>query len=320
MTAAEERQPYDIIRLISSLLSVCGSVYIINRLVGEKPWSRPHVRACLAFLVAASDLGFTITQIVTVVVDRSLKDHHDGRDWCWVIGPLVYLSGWFTLVISACIAHYLWYFLGKRPCKSKSIVLLRAYCITAVLYAGGCTAVFSSWSRYSFEGNGGCWIDLRKSYAPWQGSFFVGSVALPVLFALCNLMKTHCELHRMPECVVRRRNRVMERYLLVLVLVWLPVIMRHSYALHFEMVPDGDAYSAMLVTESFLLPLQGFLNAVVFMKSEAHRLACEGRKGLRQVGFGGSIAGDTDGKAYSCLLYTSPSPRDRTRSRMPSSA
>ena len=25
-------------------------------------------------------------------------------------------------------------------------------------------------------------------------------------------------------------------------------------------------------------------------------------------------------KAYTCLLYTSPSPRDRTRSRMPSSA
>ena len=28
----------------------------------------------------------------------------------------------------------------------------------------------------------------------------------------------------------------------------------------------------------------------------------------------------TDLDAYSCLLYTSPSPRDRTRSRMPSSA
>eukprot|EP00657_Telonema_sp_P-1_P004177 TRINITY_DN19658_c0_g1_i1.p2 TRINITY_DN19658_c0_g1~~TRINITY_DN19658_c0_g1_i1.p2 ORF type:complete len:112 (-),score=53.39 TRINITY_DN19658_c0_g1_i1:109-444(-) len=26
------------------------------------------------------------------------------------------------------------------------------------------------------------------------------------------------------------------------------------------------------------------------------------------------------GKVYNCLLYTSPSPRDRTRSRMPSSA
>ena len=27
-----------------------------------------------------------------------------------------------------------------------------------------------------------------------------------------------------------------------------------------------------------------------------------------------------EGKPYYCLLYTSPSPRDRTRSRMPSSA
>ena len=27
-----------------------------------------------------------------------------------------------------------------------------------------------------------------------------------------------------------------------------------------------------------------------------------------------------DGELYNCLLYTSPSPRDRTRSRMPSSA
>ena len=29
---------------------------------------------------------------------------------------------------------------------------------------------------------------------------------------------------------------------------------------------------------------------------------------------------DLRGCAYNCLLYTSPSPRDRTRSRMPSSA
>ena len=28
----------------------------------------------------------------------------------------------------------------------------------------------------------------------------------------------------------------------------------------------------------------------------------------------------TFGESYNCLLYTSPSPRDRTRSRMPSSA
>ena len=29
---------------------------------------------------------------------------------------------------------------------------------------------------------------------------------------------------------------------------------------------------------------------------------------------------DRDNEMYDCLLYTSPSPRDRTRSRMPSSA
>ena len=37
----------------------------------------------------------------------------------------------------------------------------------------------------------------------------------------------------------------------------------------------------------------------------------------------GSIVGRSltqDGDPNSCLLYTSPSPRDRTRSRMPSSA
>ena len=35
-------------------------------------------------------------------------------------------------------------------------------------------------------------------------------------------------------------------------------------------------------------------------------------------GTGGTVS--STGDVYSCLLYTSPSPRDRTRSRMPSSA
>ena len=34
----------------------------------------------------------------------------------------------------------------------------------------------------------------------------------------------------------------------------------------------------------------------------------------------GVVYGQTDDFSYNCLLYTSPSPRDRTRSRMPSSA
>ena len=35
---------------------------------------------------------------------------------------------------------------------------------------------------------------------------------------------------------------------------------------------------------------------------------------------GGEFSGRNNGQVYVCLLYTSPSPRDRTRSRMPSSA
>ena len=42
----------------------------------------------------------------------------------------------------------------------------------------------------------------------------------------------------------------------------------------------------------------------------------EGVEGLRRAGGVGDVCGE-DGD---CLLYTSPSPRDRTRSRMPSSA
>ena len=35
---------------------------------------------------------------------------------------------------------------------------------------------------------------------------------------------------------------------------------------------------------------------------------------------GGALSGGADDYAYTCLLYTSPSPRDRQKSRMPSSA
>ena len=45
---------------------------------------------------------------------------------------------------------------------------------------------------------------------------------------------------------------------------------------------------------------------------------------LGDQGAGSGVAldddGDLDGDLLACLLYTSPSPRDRTRSRMPSSA
>ena len=42
--------------------------------------------------------------------------------------------------------------------------------------------------------------------------------------------------------------------------------------------------------------------------------------GYKCVGFIDNTSDKMNGCPYSCLLYTSPSPRDRTRSRMPSSA
>ena len=47
------------------------------------------------------------------------------------------------------------------------------------------------------------------------------------------------------------------------------------------------------------------------------------KAGLKAIYLSGwQVAGDANiaGEMYPCLLYTSPSPRDRTRSRMPSSA
>ena len=45
-----------------------------------------------------------------------------------------------------------------------------------------------------------------------------------------------------------------------------------------------------------------------------------GEQGENQVLRVGVRSGGCSGMSYTCLLYTSPSPRDRTRSRMPSSA
>ena len=53
--------------------------------------------------------------------------------------------------------------------------------------------------------------------------------------------------------------------------------------------------------------------AVAALRKHSEKVKAEGGSKL----FDGD---DDDAETYSCLLYTSPSPRDRTRSRMPSSA
>ena len=53
---------------------------------------------------------------------------------------------------------------------------------------------------------------------------------------------------------------------------------------------------------------------------EAHiRTGCDGRHADQQIR-GAVVLPHGTGKTVSCLLYTSPSPRDRQKSRMPSSA
>ena len=52
------------------------------------------------------------------------------------------------------------------------------------------------------------------------------------------------------------------------------------------------------------------------------KLSADGKEGGGKILIGGDWQGKGDllQSTYTCLLYTSPSPRDRTRSRMPSSA
>ena len=49
-------------------------------------------------------------------------------------------------------------------------------------------------------------------------------------------------------------------------------------------------------------------------------LTAEGERGIQELGIGLRESGLQFERAYSCLLYTSPSPRDLSTSRMPSSA
>eukprot|EP00658_Telonema_sp_P-2_P071076 TRINITY_DN60397_c0_g1_i1.p1 TRINITY_DN60397_c0_g1~~TRINITY_DN60397_c0_g1_i1.p1 ORF type:complete len:348 (-),score=57.77 TRINITY_DN60397_c0_g1_i1:97-1140(-) len=298
-----QKEVYDVFRFISSSLSILGSSFILHKLRAQRPWERPHVRACLALLVAGSDIFFTSAQIISGVVDRYLdRSNEDSPSlelWCWIIGPLIYVSGWFSLVVTTCIAHYLWYSLKRRPTNSRASHLLWTYSSVAALYAIGFTALFSSWRKFSFHDNGTCWINLRSSTVLWESVCFIGSVLLPVLVACGVLVQSYCDLIKVPECVIRRRNRVMLLYLAVLVFVWSPVVLRHVYALGYQQVPDNPVYRVMLGAESLLLPLQGFLNALVYRMGESQSRSTEGgSRGLRQVAFQSCAAGDTDGKLY----------------------
>ena len=70
-------------------------------------------------------------------------------------------------------------------------------------------------------------------------------------------------------------------------------------------------------TENIFLYIEGIKNARRFMSALRAAARC---KPVLLIKVGKHPAGEKAVLSHTCLLYTSPSPRDRTRSRMPSSA
>ena len=75
--------------------------------------------------------------------------------------------------------------------------------------------------------------------------------------------------------------------------------------------PEIEAYKLGLLKSAKALADQG-------VSLPAQQVA--GMSGLQTAAIDQATAGIGGYQPYLCLLYTSPSPRDRTRSRMPSSA
>ena len=82
----------------------------------------------------------------------------------------------------------------------------------------------------------------------------------------------------------------------------------------FEVTGSGDSFT---VTKKWKAPIQGYMTTPVVVDGHAYLRLKNQRFACFNLSTG-EVKWRT--KPYGCLLYTSPSPRDRTRSRMPSSA
>ena len=82
------------------------------------------------------------------------------------------------------------------------------------------------------------------------------------------------------------------------------------------------ALSGIVTDQSIRIAGDEFTNDIIdYMKRKHNILIGERTAEQIKINVGAAIADLTDPPPkYACLLYTSPSPRDRTRSRMPSSA
>ena len=83
--------------------------------------------------------------------------------------------------------------------------------------------------------------------------------------------------------------------------------------------PDGKTVRGVVESDSPRSARQKLKKQRLIVSDIKEKSAQAGSKGTSLPFMGGSVK-FKDITLFTCLLYTSPSPRDRTRSRMPSSA
>ena len=81
-------------------------------------------------------------------------------------------------------------------------------------------------------------------------------------------------------------------------------LIKSKKKVHFYEIKEGEKSKSFLTYSKILSKLAD----LKFDRSDA------------LIAFGGGVVGDITGFCAACLLYTSPSPRDKRQSRMPSSA
>ena len=153
--------------------------------------------------------------------------------------------------------------------------------------------------RQKFEWPGRICILLALLVAPW----LYGSVYFSAQFLMAILCLVGIGFLWFESGVSERRSLILP-YLLV------PLFLGIMLAL-LQIVPLGESFSWLLGKQTELYPLltgeSGVAPSISMSRSDTWD-----QVGLLVVAFAALCLG--------CLLYTSPSPRDRTRSRMPSSA
>ena len=149
---------------------------------------------------------------------------------------------------------------------------------------------------------GSTYKDLRKESAKIISEYNLSGNAIGGL----SVGETDSEMYSMTDIVTDILPKDKPRYLMG---VGSPINILENIALGIDMfdcvMPSRNARNG------FLFTINGTINIKNKKWEKDYSLICE---------YGNSYVDKTYSKSYLCLLYTSPSPRDRQKSRMPASA